>query len=1050
MHDNFDLKPIKISPTYVLFQWEKPSGVVVNGYKLRYFNMGDPNADKGLIQMRENNTLCLVGGLKAFTQYSFNMSVFSLDTIGREISNLSVQFTLFTRATVPDTLTPPQIRKQNGVTSQGVITLQLTAPSLYQGPVDAYQLVLVELVDGALQLKDLPPPENIFIENDYSDQVPLMRRQRAAASKDMLTAQSHQFSKSSSHFFQSASSPLNARLRRSTGSSIAPPSNLYRAAIVAQVADFYSELGLGDSKFYGQYYNGPLKFNSRYTIFLRAIVYSDGVLYRCSEYMEPAFTVQSVMREQLNGEGVSGGMGEKDPFVNLLWIVCVVATVIVVIVIFLIAIYLLKRRNHPQQQYPLESSFNGSGKYEISMLNGGKHLSYPNSQHSPPGGAQHSPSSIHMHSNGQLIMAPPPLYASNYKTVQTDDPVERRRLNFPTAGLEDHQPLLCGEVGEIMDRLKAKDNYLFTIEFESIEPVQQFTWEHSNMEVNKCKNRYANVIAYDHSRVHLRPDGINPGSDYINANYMDGYRKERAYISTQGPLEETLGDFWRMVWEQNSYTVVMMTKLEEKSRTKCDRYWPEKVGEGETYGLIEVQLQAVEVYASHTIRTLRIRHIHESGPGSMNGGMHPGGGPPNHSPSSGSREVRQFQFTDWPDHGVPEYATPVIAFVKKVKLSNPPNAGPIVVHCSAGVGRTGCFIVIDAQLDKICNEDQVDIYGHVTCLRAQRQYMVQTEDQYIFIYDAILEAIQTGNTEFQKYEMEERIGRLRTSGLDMPGGDNRTGLEAEFERLSNVTHSPDKFSAAMLPENMSKNRLANIKPFDATRVKLQPLRGQSGSDYINASCIDSYFKKGAYIATQGPLETTVFDFWRMVWEQNVGVIVMLTKLKELGREKCFQYWPKPNHAERHNYLLVEPVQEYSMAQFVIREFRLCDAREGVPRRIRQFHFDWPEQGVPKQNQAFVDFIRYVEEAKANFGGNSPVVVHCSSGSARTGVYIGLKIVLDRMDNEAIVDVFHTVKLLRTQRPAMVQTEDQYEFIYQTALDYFRLSEGYDYYNSSRC
>ena len=111
-----------------------------------------------------------------------------------------------------------------------------------------------------------------------------------------------------------------------------------------------------------------------------------------------------------------------------------------------------------------------------------------------------------------------------------------------------------------------------------------------------------------------------------------------------------------------------------------------------------------------------------------------------------------------------------------------------------------------------------------------------------------------------------------------------------------------------------------------------------------------YFEKGAYIATQAPLESTVFDFWRMLWEQNSCIIVMLTKLKELGREKCFQYWPKPKYSERYNFLVVEPMQEFAMSQFVMREFRVTDARDGGSRTIRQFHFDWPEQGVPSKNQ----------------------------------------------------------------------------------------------------
>ncbi|OCU00258.1 hypothetical protein XELAEV_180060316mg, partial [Xenopus laevis] len=129
-----------------------------------------------------------------------------------------------------------------------------------------------------------------------------------------------------------------------------------------------------------------------------------------------------------------------------------------------------------------------------------------------------------------------------------------------------HPPIPIADLSEHTEHLKANDNLKLSQEYESVDPGQQFTWEHSNLEVNKAKNRYANVIAYDHSRVILLlVEGII-GSDYINANYIDGYRKQNAYIATQGALPETFGDFWRMVWEQRSATVVMMTKLEEKSR----------------------------------------------------------------------------------------------------------------------------------------------------------------------------------------------------------------------------------------------------------------------------------------------------------------------------------------------------------------------------------------------------------------------------------------------------------------------------------------------------
>nr|XP_044990607.1 receptor-type tyrosine-protein phosphatase S isoform X14 [Jaculus jaculus] len=610
------------------------------------------------------------------------------------------------------------------------------------------------------------------------------------------------------------------------------------------------------------------------------------------------------------------------------------------------------------------------------------------------------------------------------------DPVEMRRINFqtPDSGLSSplrepglhlesmlsHPPVPIADMAEHTERLKANDSLKLSQEYESIDPGQQFTWEHSNLEVNKPKNRYANVIAYDHSRVILQPiEGI-VGSDYINANYVDGYRRQNAYIATQGPLPETFGDFWRMVWEQRSATIVMMTRLEEKSRIKCDQYWPNRGTE--TYGFIQVTLLDTIELATFCVRTFS---LHKNG-------------------SSEKREVRHFQFTAWPDHGVPEYPTPFLAFLRRVKTCNPPDAGPVVVHCSAGVGRTGCFIVIDAMLERIKPEKTVDVYGHVTLMRSQRNYMVQTEDQYSFIHEALLEAVGCGNTEVPARSLYSYIQKL----AQVEPGEHVSGMELEFKRLANSKAHTSRFISANLPCNKFKNRLVNIMPYESTRVCLQPIRGVEGSDYINASFIDGYRQQKAYIATQGPLAETTEDFWRMLWENNSTIVVMLTKLREMGREKCHQYWPAERSA-RYQYFVVDPMAEYNMPQYILREFKVTDARDGQSRTVRQFQFtDWPEQGVPKSGEGFIDFIGQVHKTKEQFGQDGPISVHCSAGVGRTGVFITLSIVLERMRYEGVVDIFQTVKVLRTQRPAMVQTEDEYQFCYQAALEYLGSFDHY--------
>ncbi|XP_074389255.1 receptor-type tyrosine-protein phosphatase delta isoform X34 [Zonotrichia albicollis] len=755
-----------------------------------------------------------------------------------------------------------------------------------------------------------------------------------------------------------------------------------------------TEFTLGDKKHYGGFENKQLQSGQEYVFFVLAVMeHSESTMYATSPYSDP------VVSMDLDPQPIT------DEEEGLIWVVGPVLAVVFIICI-VIAILLYKSSKPDRKRAESDS----------------RKSSIPNSKEVP---SHHPTDPVELR---RLNFQTPALssnsvpYASLIGSVSslssqttTQSLYDNNSLpRFARKGMASHPPIPILELADHIERLKANDNLKFSQEYESIDPGQQFTWEHSNLEVNKPKNRYANVIAYDHSRVLLSAiEGI-PGSDYINANYIDGYRKQNAYIATQGALPETFGDFWRMMWEQQGATVVMMTKLEERSRVKCDQYWPSRGTE--TYGLIQVTLLDTVELATYCVRTFA---LHKNG-------------------SSEKREVRQFQFTAWPDHGVPEHPTPFLAFLRRVKTCNPPDAGPMVVHCSAGVGRTGCFIVIDAMLERIKHEKTVDIYGHVTLMRAQRNYMVQTEDQYIFIHDALLEAVTCGNTEVPARNLYAYIQKL----TQIETGENVTGMELEFKRLASSKAHTSRFISANLPCNKFKNRLVNIMPYESTRVCLQPIRGVEGSDYINASFIDGYRQQKAYIATQGPLAETTEDFWRMLWEHNSTIVVMLTKLREMGREKCHQYWPAERSA-RYQYFVVDPMAEYNMPQYILREFKVTDARDGQSRTVRQFQFtDWPEQGVPKSGEGFIDFIGQVHKTKEQFGQDGPISVHCSAGVGRTGVFITLSIVLERMRYEGVVDIFQTVKMLRTQRPAMVQTEDQYQFCYRAALEYLGSFDHY--------
>ncbi|XP_061534232.1 phosphatidylinositol phosphatase PTPRQ isoform X4 [Phycodurus eques] len=299
------------------------------------------------------------------------------------------------------------------------------------------------------------------------------------------------------------------------------------------------------------------------------------------------------------------------------------------------------------------------------------------------------------------------------------------------------------------------DNAKFLEEFSELPKLlQDLATTDADLLWNKSKNRFPNIKPYNNNRVKLLSEPGTVGSDYINASFVSGYLCPNEFIATQGPLPNTVADFWKMIWETGTRTIAMLTQCHEKGRIRCHKYWPEDNKPMSVFGDILISKVSEEILPDWTVRTLKVeKHGHYI-------------------------LICHFNYTSWPEHGVPECCGTLIKFVRVVRAHQHDNT-TIAVHCSAGVGRTGVFIALDHLIQHIRDHDFVDVYGLVAELRSERMCMVQNLAQYIFLHQSTLELLNNkGNSQsiwFVSYSALEKM-----DSLDAIEGD----VELEWEETT--------------------------------------------------------------------------------------------------------------------------------------------------------------------------------------------------------------------------------------------------------------------------
>ncbi|XP_052762775.1 receptor-type tyrosine-protein phosphatase kappa-like isoform X2 [Mya arenaria] len=529
---------------------------------------------------------------------------------------------------------------------------------------------------------------------------------------------------------------------------------------------------------------------------------------------------------------------------------------------------------------------------------------------------------------------------------------------------------------------------------------------HSQRSENMPRNRYKGIYPYDDSRVKFQ-DGH---SDYINASFIDGYKKRKEYIATLGPMSQQLGDefepFWLMVWQQNVEKIVMVTNLIENASPKCEQYWP-NVSTSKMYGEFKITCHSEDMYAEFTRRALTVTR------------------------SSEERTLYHLHFTCWPDKGIPDDVTALIEFRQRVLNTPTTYIGPTVVHCSAGVGRTGTYIALDILTKEGEAEQMVDIPACVANMRQNRPNMIQTCEQYQYLQKAVVYSLTFNCTPIKAEHFQQYMKTTK-----------RTDLNRQFQQLQHTVEQRSKQEANAVKRNkqhLAKNRANADIPGDDNLPRLYLGLVTGSSDYINAVYIHSFKEKRRFLVVQTPLPETVTDFLTLVVQENCSCIVSFEPDMDKQRNVGIYYPAENMQVLQKGSFEISSSRETRKPYYAIKSLTIRHKRAtGRPSEKTLSHMqftEWDEmKNVPRSIEHFLTFLNDVEE-KGNKDG--PILLHCFDGAGRTGLFCVVSLLLQKMAIEHEVSVLNAVRKVKAMRRLAVPNLDQFIFCHESVLEFLR-------------